>query len=148
MMVSLAEGTLVVQNMNKEGSAQDDVEMNEIDNTTNTPPVITPQVVSFKDKLVGSEEQKDEFDKNWQILVNIEETNVEINTEGKIPPIKFSDRVRKALESSIKNIVVARFLSEGFGYKRLKYGIDMIWKPKGGVSYCGLREQVFLVQFD
>lgn len=82
------------------------------------------------------------------MLINMDESDVSITTEGRIPLITFSERVWKALENSIKNTVVAQFLSGGFGYKVLKYGIDSVWKPKGGYHIVDLENKYFLVQFD
>ncbi|KAI9123882.1 hypothetical protein K1719_005182 [Acacia pycnantha] len=104
--------------------------------------VVTPQIPSFKDKLLNSEPMEEEEE---DIVLNQGDVSIDLN--GKIPTVDFASHVIETLNQKMGLTVVVKLLGRRIGYRHLRSQLQSLWKPSGQFKLIDLHDDCFLVRF-
>ncbi|KAL4339633.1 hypothetical protein GQ457_08G021450 [Hibiscus cannabinus] len=80
--------------------------------------------------------------------VVILEDDYVIDRSGKIPSIKFSNRIHEHIDNNMRNTVIVRLLGRSIGYKTLHVCLLSLWKLIGDIQLIDLENSYFLVRFE
>ncbi|KAI9081452.1 hypothetical protein K1719_036598 [Acacia pycnantha] len=105
--------------------------------------VATPQIPSFKDKLLNSEPIEEEEEED--IVLNQGDVSIDLN--GKIPTVDFASHVIETLNKKMGLTVVVKLLGRRIGYRHLRSQLRSLWKPSGQFKLIDLHDDCFLVRF-
>ncbi|KAL4311976.1 hypothetical protein GQ457_01G025270 [Hibiscus cannabinus] len=102
---------------------------------------------SFRDILAGHTKRHDQRPVVDEIDVEVLADDVQLDLDGAMPVINFSERVHSSIDKKLENSVIVRLLGKSIGYRALLNRIEALWKPKGEIKLIDLDNDYYLVRF-
>lgn len=103
--------------------------------------------VSFRDKLLGSEEPPPKRDLGDLIAKELFTIELEKGDQMKLK-CYINDKLLQELRLSWQNAVFVKLLGKSIGFLTMKDRLKMIWKPSGGMDTVDVGHGFYMVKFD
>ncbi|XP_050216203.1 uncharacterized protein LOC126667275 [Mercurialis annua] len=108
---------------------------------------VPPAVMSFRDKLVQSDKEREEALAGFTDDFAVEDEDVSIIRDKGMPTISFSGRVIEELSKQWRLTVVVKLLGRPIGYRNLCNRLDSLWNFVDSFDVIDLDNDYFLVKF-